>query len=218
MKRRRSRRSNRCSDISSPATQSRRARKTAASPSSPLPAKPWSAWRSRAASALPWTAACPTTRSPSLCARRNAISRSWWKACAAPEFPVHCTRGSRRPDVAGRSFLALLHCAEERLSASRFAEYLSLGQMPEDEEPRTPAAWERLLVDAAVIGGPDRWETRLNGLREELHRRYREEEDEGERARLERPHRIPGESARLCPARDRPPGRPSRSRHMGRVD
>ena len=101
-------------------------------------------------------------------------------------IPVHCTRGSRRPDVAGRSFLALLHCAEERLSASRFAEYLSLGQMPEDEEPRTPAAWERLLVDAAVIGGPDRWETRLDGLREELHRRYREEEDEGERERLER--------------------------------
>ena len=101
-------------------------------------------------------------------------------------IPVHCTRGSRRPDVAGRSFLALLHCAEERLSASRFAEYLSLGQMPEDEEPRTPAAWERLLVDAAVIGGPDRWEARLDGLREEFHRRYREEEDEGERERLER--------------------------------
>lgn len=101
-------------------------------------------------------------------------------------IPVHCTRGSRRPDVAGRSFLALLHCAEERLSASRFAEYLSLGQMPEDEEPHTPAAWERLLVDAAVIGGPDRWATRLNGLREELQRRYREAEDEDERARLER--------------------------------
>ncbi len=101
-------------------------------------------------------------------------------------IPVHCTRGSRRPDVAGRSFLALLRCAEDRLSASRFAEYLSLGQMPEDEEPRTPAAWERLLVDAAVIGGPDRWETRLDGLREELHRRYREEEDEAERDRVER--------------------------------
>ncbi len=101
-------------------------------------------------------------------------------------IPVHCTRGARRPDVAGRSFLALLHCAEERLSATRFAEYLSLGQMPEDEEPPTPAAWERLLVDAAVIGGPDRWETRLDGLREELHHRYGEEEDEGERARLER--------------------------------
>ena len=105
-------------------------------------------------------------------------------------IPVYCARGARRPDVAGRSFLALLHCAEERLSASRFAEYLSLGQMPlgqmPEDEPRTPAAWERLMVDASVIGGPDRWETRLDGLGEELHRRYREEEDEGERARLER--------------------------------
>ena len=100
-------------------------------------------------------------------------------------IPAHCTRGSRRPDASGRSFVALLYCAEERLSASRFAEYLSLGQMPEDEEPRTPAAWERLLVDAAVIGGVDRWEARLNGLHEEFHRRYREEEDEGERARWE---------------------------------
>src|SRR5207302_4791939 len=48
-------------------------------------------------------------------------------------IPAHCTQGSMRPDVAGRSFLALLYCAEEGLSASRFAEYLSLGQMREDE-------------------------------------------------------------------------------------
>jgi ATP-dependent helicase/nuclease subunit B len=91
--------------------------------------------------------------------------------------PAHCTHGTARPDVAGRSFLALLYCAEEGLSASRFAEYLSLGQMREGEEPHTPAQWERLLVDAAVIGGPERWRTRLRGLREELARRYREAED-----------------------------------------
>ncbi len=101
-------------------------------------------------------------------------------------IPAHCTRGSRRPDAAGRSFLALLHCAEERLSASRFAEYLSLGQMPESEEPRTPAAWERLLVDAAVIGGAARWETRLQGLRVEFEGRYAAEEEEEERARWRR--------------------------------
>ena len=92
-------------------------------------------------------------------------------------IPAYCTRGTARPDAAGRSFLALLHCAEEGLSASRFAEYLSLGQMREDEEPHTPAQWERLLVDAAVIGGPERWRTRLRGLREELARRYREAQD-----------------------------------------
>jgi ATP-dependent helicase/nuclease subunit B len=100
--------------------------------------------------------------------------------------PGHFTHGSLRPDAAGRSFLALLHCAQEGLTASRFAEYLSLGQMPEEEEPPTPAVWERLLVDAAVIGGPSRWETRLAGLREEFQRRYREEQDEAERATLER--------------------------------
>jgi ATP-dependent helicase/nuclease subunit B len=101
-------------------------------------------------------------------------------------IPAHCARGLRRPDVAGRSFLSLLYCAEEGLSASRFAEYLSLGQMAEDEEPHTPALWERLLVDAAVIGGPARWQARLAGLREELHRRYRQEQDEEERSGIER--------------------------------
>jgi ATP-dependent helicase/nuclease subunit B len=97
-------------------------------------------------------------------------------------IPAHCTLGSLRPDAAGRSFLALLYCAEEGLPASRFAEYLSLGQIPDEEEPVTPALWERLLVDAAVIGGPERWETRLRGLNEEFHRRHGLEEDEEERS------------------------------------
>jgi ATP-dependent helicase/nuclease subunit B len=79
-------------------------------------------------------------------------------------IPAHCTRGTMRPDAAGRAFLALLHCAAERLSASRFAEYLSLGQID------APPSWERLLVDAAVIGGPERWRTRLRGLKLENER------------------------------------------------
>jgi ATP-dependent helicase/nuclease subunit B len=105
------------------------------------------------------------------------------------------SQGTARPHPSGRAFLALLGCASERLSASRFAEYLSLGQFPEipggpewvapeDEvmgshgnevsEPAaeanrpTPWRWERLLVDAAVIGGRDRWERRLNGLEAEF--------------------------------------------------
>ncbi|HKQ69921.1 MAG TPA: PD-(D/E)XK nuclease family protein, partial [Polyangiaceae bacterium] len=122
-------------------------------------------------------------------------------------------------------FLALLVCAAEGLSARRFAEYLSLGEVAdaEDEgappgprpaaeryvppdqdsvpgsilraagadaeaepEPddlpdppgetkatvhgtlRAPRLWERLLVDAAVIGGLPRWEKRLEGLRNKL--------------------------------------------------
>lgn len=34
--------------------------------------------------------------------------------------------------------------------------------------PATPAAWERLIVDAAVVGGRDRWETRLRGLEQQF--------------------------------------------------
>ena len=39
-------------------------------------------------------------------------------------------RGTRRPHPAGRAFLAVLTCATEHFSARRFAEYLSLAQVP----------------------------------------------------------------------------------------
>jgi CRISPR/Cas system-associated exonuclease Cas4 (RecB family) len=45
-------------------------------------------------------------------------------------IPAWFDRGVRRPHPAGRAFLALLACAAEHLSAARFAEYLSLGQVP----------------------------------------------------------------------------------------
>lgn len=111
-------------------------------------------------------------------------------------IPAWFSRGTARPHSSGRAFLALLGCAAERLSASRFAEYLSLGQVPElpgaakwvapedeilgalqneVEEPPpeadrpTPWRWERLLVEASVIeGGKQRWERRLNGLEAEF--------------------------------------------------
>jgi ATP-dependent helicase/nuclease subunit B len=48
-------------------------------------------------------------------------------------------RGTRRPHPAGRAFLAILACACEHLSARRFAEYLSLAQVPRlDETQREP--------------------------------------------------------------------------------
>lgn len=138
-------------------------------------------------------------------------------------IPAYFDRGTRRPEPSGRAFLALLACAAEGLSARRFAEYLSLGQVPpldrsaappnrtaeweppsdeifgaaatspfaltgsdrtalsgsphtlledanEPDAPelagslRAPWKWERLLGEAAVIGGRDRWMRRLNGL------------------------------------------------------
>jgi CRISPR/Cas system-associated exonuclease Cas4 (RecB family) len=139
-------------------------------------------------------------------------------------IPAYFSFGTRRPDPAGRAFLALLHCKAEGFSAKRFAEYLSLAQVPQltedgappehldawaaprddalglasdplenadwpvdptllgdepEESPdsspvvhgtlRAPWKWEQLLVEAAVIGGRDRWTRRLDGL-EELYR------------------------------------------------
>jgi hypothetical protein len=46
--------------------------------------------------------------------------------------PAWFDRGTRRPHPAGRACLALLACAGEGLSAARFAEYLSLGQVPSE--------------------------------------------------------------------------------------
>jgi hypothetical protein len=57
-------------------------------------------------------------------------------AFSRARIPVWFERGTRRPDPAGRAFLSLLACAEEQLSARRFAEYLSLGQVPVAATPR----------------------------------------------------------------------------------
>jgi RecB family exonuclease len=94
--------------------------------------------------------------------------------------PAWFDRGTRRPHPAGRAFLAILACAAEQLSAARFAEYLSLGQVPaadgeaasdwqpsrddafgdenetaEDEhaEERNAAASESVGPDAPVVVG-----------------------------------------------------------------
>jgi CRISPR/Cas system-associated exonuclease Cas4 (RecB family) len=55
--------------------------------------------------------------------------------------PAWFDRGTRRPHPTGRAFLALLACAAEQLSASRFAEYLSLGQVPAADAGGTGRAW-----------------------------------------------------------------------------
>ena len=57
--------------------------------------------------------------------------------------PAYFSRGVVRPDPAGRAFLALLLCAMEGCSASRFAEYLSLSQVPSPDDR---------IVDPVVMG------------------------------------------------------------------
>ena len=140
------------------------------------------------------------------------------EAFGRASVPIWFEHGTVRPHPSGRAFLTLLACAVENLSARRFAEYISLGEIPDaiagepppalpaaerwvapDEELspaaigdadrpdraelraasgpsdavaggtlRAPWRWERLLVEAAVIGGRDRWARRLAGLEARL--------------------------------------------------
>lgn len=55
------------------------------------------------------------------------------EAFSRANIPVYFFQGTTTPDPAGRALLALLSCAAEGLSAKRFAEYLSLGQVPEPD-------------------------------------------------------------------------------------
>lgn len=112
--------------------------------------------------------------------------------------PAFFEAGARRRHPAGRAFLALLDCALDGLSASGFAEYLSLGETPAGGAPRTDAAsgeaaasgfvaprrWERLILDSEVIGGLDRWERRLARFADRLRRDEEREEDETRREQI----------------------------------
>jgi len=74
-------------------------------------------------------------------------------ACARGGVPVYFDRGTSRPDPSGRAFVALLACAAEGLSAKRFDEYLSLGQVPQIcESPATPRVMPIDEVFAAITG------------------------------------------------------------------
>ncbi|HMD49113.1 MAG TPA: hypothetical protein VKG79_08440, partial [Bryobacteraceae bacterium] len=150
-------------------------------------------------------------------------------------IPAYFARGAARPEPGGRAMLILLACAAEKLSARRYAEYLSLAQVPGFDEVegtssrdrfvapdsdfstpepsarfaaekangdfpiaadpvpvvegtlRAPWRWEKLIVEAAVIGSKDRWRRRLGGLRNELESKRGElEEDDPQRRLIER--------------------------------
>ncbi|MDH3732428.1 MAG: PD-(D/E)XK nuclease family protein [Gemmatimonadota bacterium] len=60
------------------------------------------------------------------------------EALRRADIPAYFARGVRRPDPAGRAFLALLRCRAEDYSAARFAEYLSVGEVPDATEEKTP--------------------------------------------------------------------------------
>jgi ATP-dependent helicase/nuclease subunit B len=79
-------------------------------------------------------------------------------------IPAWFDRGTSRPHPAGRAFLAILACVCEKLSARRFAEYLSLAQVPQltaerrefefivpDDEALPIVANAALRVDGAEV-------------------------------------------------------------------
>ena len=72
------------------------------------------------------------------------------QALSRAGIPAWFDRGTGRPHPSGRAFLALLGCAVERLSAVRFAEYLSLSQVPDAGAPA--AAPSPLPVDDLFSG------------------------------------------------------------------
>ena len=65
-------------------------------------------------------------------------------------IPAWFERGTRRPHPAGRAFLAILACACEKLSARRFAEYLSLAQVPQLNG--APREFSFIVPDDEVLG------------------------------------------------------------------
>ncbi len=75
-------------------------------------------------------------------------------ACARGGVPAYFNRGTERPDPAGRAFVALLSCAVEGLSAKRFDEYLSLGQVPQVGDPPPPPPVVSNDEAASFVSGP----------------------------------------------------------------
>ena len=84
-------------------------------------------------------------------------------ACHRGGVPAYFDRGIRRPDPAGRAFIALLSCAVEGLSARRFDEYLSLGQVPQVVgSHRSPVAGQSSVVsprDEMFVSGEEQAES-----------------------------------------------------------
>lgn len=76
-------------------------------------------------------------------------------ACARGDVPVYFDRGTRRPDPAGRAFVALLTCAVEGLSAKRFDEYLSLGQVPQVDTTSSSQATITPLDEVFLYDQPE---------------------------------------------------------------
>lgn len=73
------------------------------------------------------------------------------EALARAGIAAYFVAGTRRPEPGGRALLALLACAAEDLSARRFADYLSLAQVP---EPRSQGEEDSLSIPGDLFAAP----------------------------------------------------------------
>ncbi len=132
----------------------------------------------------------PFDRMAVLLRAREGYRQHLQEAMRRAAIPAYFAEGLHRPDTAGRAFLALLACAAEGLCSKRFSEYLSLCEVPDrvvgglpsappppsspdaEIEPspayRSPRYWEQLIIDAAILSGRERWESRLDRLASEF--------------------------------------------------
>ena len=179
-----------CSSMRSSAPACRRGSTAAPGGRMPAGAPFWRCWRAPPKD-------CPRTGSPSTC--RSA-------SCRRPMPGARVGAAGRR---GVRRRLALR-------TRRRPAEPESPLELASEDQPaiagtlRTPRRWERMLVEAAVIGGdPERWRRRLDGFGAEL------------RIRLEESRRADPESSLTQAPRTRSgaagaPRRPSRCRWFAR--
>jgi ATP-dependent helicase/nuclease subunit B len=74
------------------------------------------------------------------------------------------------------------------LPASEATDAADASVSEESPVSRTPAAWEKLIVDAAVFGGRERWRRRLRGLENEFELRLKiiERDDDSRRGSIEK--------------------------------
>lgn len=69
------------------------------------------------------------------------------EALRRANIPAHFTREAARPEPGGRALLVLLECAAAGISATRFAEYLSLGVVPDRASDLGPDLAREVALD-----------------------------------------------------------------------
>jgi CRISPR/Cas system-associated exonuclease Cas4 (RecB family) len=121
---------------------------------------------------VPFDAIAVALRAPNTYAAllEGALRRAGIPACFAT--------GAKRPHPSGRALVALLACRAEGLSAKRFAEYLSLGQVPDGSPDEALAREPAFEIGADELLGAPLRDREDDAREDEIDRERREEPGE----------------------------------------